>query len=242
MSIKNEVRKLLWNVGIDISRFEPTSHDVARRKQLIESYQIDTFLDIGANSGQSGVQLRKNLGYTGRILSFEPLSSAFALLQANAKDDPAWQIFNIALGDAQEKVQINIAQNSESSSLLDMLPSHLKSAPQSGLVGKEEITVKTLDSIFDDVCKGAKNIYMKVDTQGYEAKVLAGAKNSLPVIDTIQMEMSLIPLYEGEMLMIEKCILMRDLGYTLVAIENGFSDPKSGQLLQVDGIFHRLRA
>jgi hypothetical protein len=37
------------------------------------------------------------------------------------------------------------------------------------------------------------------------------------------------------------CMLMDEKGYTLVAIENGFSDPASGQLLQVDGIFHKSR-
>ena len=81
---------------------------------------------------------------------------------------------------------------------------------------------------------------MKIDTQGYESKVLKGAENSLPRISTVQMEMSLVPLYDGERLFHEMCALMSDKGYTLVAIENGFSDPASGQLLQVDGIFHRM--
>ena len=81
---------------------------------------------------------------------------------------------------------------------------------------------------------------MKVDTQGYESKVLQGAEKSLEQIDTVQMEMSLVPLYEGELLLHDMCMLMSEKGYSLVAIETGFSDPNSGQLLQVDGIFHRL--
>jgi hypothetical protein len=32
---------------------------------------------------------------------------------------------------------------------------------------------------------------MKIDTQGFESKVLKGAENSLMQIDTVQMEMSL---------------------------------------------------
>lgn len=240
MSIKHELRKLLWKVGYDISRFTPTSHPVARRKQILESYKIDTVLDIGANSGQFAQQLRGDIGYTLRILSFEPLSAAFELLKANAKADPAWEVFHFAIGDTEETREINIAENSYSSSLLNMLPSHLKSAPSSKYIGKEVIDIKTLDALFGDLCKTAKNVYMKIDTQGFESRVLKGAEKSLAHINTIQMEMSLVPLYDGGLLFNEMCSLMSTKGYTLVAIENGFSDQTSGQLLQVDGIFHRL--
>jgi hypothetical protein len=81
---------------------------------------------------------------------------------------------------------------------------------------------------------------MKIDTQGYESRVLQGAQGSLARIDTVQMELSLVPLYEGELLFQEMWELLRAKGYTLVAIESGFSAPASGQLLQVDGIFHRF--
>ena len=240
MSIKHELRTYLWKIGYDISRFTPTSHPLARRKQILASYEIDTVLDIGANAGQFAQELRSDIGYTQRILSFEPLSTAFKLLKENAKDDPSWDVFNCAIGDTAEKREINVAGNSFSSSLLTMLPSHLKSAPGSKYIGKEVIDIKTLDSLFSESCKTAKNIYMKIDTQGFESKVLKGAENSLTHIDTVQMEMSLVPLYDGELLFNDMCILMSKKGYTLVAIENGFSDPASGQLLQVDGIFHRL--
>lgn len=233
------IRKLLWKLGYDLTKFRPASHPMARRKQLLESYAIDTVLDIGANTGQFARQLRDYLGYAGRILSFEPLSTAFAALKAGAEGDPAWQVFNFALGDAAEKREINVAGNSYSSSLLRMLPAHLQSAPDSRTVGKETIEIRTLDSLFGELCKAARNLYMKIDTQGYESKVLKGAENSLARIDTVQMEMSLVPLYEGELLLNEMCALLSGRGYTLVALENGFSDPASGQLLQVDGIFHR---
>ena len=240
MSIKHEVRKLLWKFGYDITHFKPTSHPLARRKQILECYDIDTVLDIGANSGQFAQQLRADLGYAKRILSLEPLSSAFELLKANAKDDPAWEVFNFALGEAEEKREINIAGNSYSSSLLSMLPAHLKSAPESKYIGKEVIDIRTLDSLFGYLCKAATNVYMKIDTQGFESKVLKGAEQSLSQIDTVQMEMSLVPLYEGELLFNEMYMLMSKKGYSLVSIETGFSDQASGQLLQVDGIFHRL--
>lgn len=240
MSIKHELRKFLWKFGYDISKFTPIYHPLARRRQIFEYYAIDTVLDIGASSGQFAQQLRGDIGYANRIISFEPLSSAFELLKANAEADPSWEVFNCAIGDTEEKREINIAGNSYSSSLLNMLPSHLKSAPESKYIGREVIDIKTLDSLFGDLCKSANSIYMKIDTQGFESKVLKGAGKSLARIDTVQMEMSLVPLYEGELLFNEMCMLMSEKGYSLVAIETGFSDLVSGQLLQVDGIFHRL--
>lgn len=240
MGIKHELGRLLWKAGYDIIRYKPASHPVARVQQLLRSYSIETVLDIGANSGQFAEYLRNDLGYTKRIISFEPLSSAFALLKAKAVKDPCWDAFNIALGDFDGQCEINIAGNSVSSSLLDMLPSHLESAPNSSYVGKETIEVKKLDSIFDDLCGMTSSVYMKIDTQGFENRVLDGAKNALRRIHTVQMEMSLVPLYRGELLFNELYSLMKDNGYNLVAILPGFSDPHSGQLLQVDGIFHRF--
>lgn len=240
MTIKHELRKFLWKFGYDIYKLTPQNNPLLKRKQLFESYNIDMVLDIGANAGQYASQLRSKVGYKGDILSFEPLSTAFAKLKDNASNDTSWQVFNMAIGDMEELKEINIAGNSYSSSFLNMLPSHLKSAPKSRYIGKEKIEIKPLDIIFGELCKSAKNIYMKIDTQGYESKVIKGAETSLPLINTIQMEMSLVPLYDGELLFHEMCALMSNKGYTLVALENGFSDPGTGQLLQVDGIFHRM--
>jgi FkbM family methyltransferase len=240
MKATHLLRQILWRFGYDICRFNQTSHPLARRKHFLENYNIDTVLDIGANSGQFASELRQDLGYSGRIISFEPLREAFKSLKAHASNDPRWETFNFAIGDVEEKREINIAGNSLSSSLLDILPSHLTAAPESKYVGKEAIEVRTLDSIFGQVCENAKHIYMKIDTQGFEGRVLKGAAMSLPRIDTIQIEMSLIPLYGTELLFDEMCVLMREKGYTLVAIENGFSAPNTAQLLQIDGIFRRL--
>ena len=240
MGLKQEIRKILWKAGYDISKFAPASHPLARRKRILSYYDIDTVLDIGANAGQFARQLREDMGYEKEIVSFEPMSSVFEVLQVNAAPDRRWRALNMALGDIDEEQTINIAGNSYSSSLLEMLPSHLKSAPESGYIDTETIKVRKLDSVFDSFCGSSKNIYMKIDTQGFEGQVLKGAEGSLQYIDTVQMEMSLVPLYEGEVPFREMYAIMNEKGYSLIAMETGFSDPESGQLLQVDGIFRRL--
>lgn len=242
MKIKHKLRRLLWKIGYDVTKFESISHPMARRKQLLADYGVDTILDVGANSGQFATELRCDMGYVGRIISFEPLSSAFQLLEKNSKGDMHWETCNFALGEVNESREINIAGNSDSSSILEMLNSHLASAPESAYIGRERIEVKSLDSIFPDLCAKAKNVYLKIDTQGYEQQVLRGAAESLLDIDTVHMEMSLVHLYEGEMLIYQMCEFMYQRDYVLVSLEPNFADRKSGRLLQVDGIFHRFQS
>jgi FkbM family methyltransferase len=227
-------------MGYDISRFNPESHPIARRRKLFDSYGIDLILDVGANIGQFAHQMRTDLGYTGKIISFEPLSSAFELLRNKASGDPKWEVINFALGEVSTMAEINIAGNSYSSSLLNMLPSHTIIAPKSRYIGREVIEIRTLDSIINDLCTPENHIYLKIDTQGFESKVIEGAEQSLIRIGTIQLEMSLTPLYEEELLFGELHNILSNKGYNLVSIEPGFTDPRSGHLLQIDGIYHRF--
>lgn len=238
MSFQHEVRKLFWKLGYDLSRF--TESPTARRQRLMHHYGIDLVLDVGANIGQYASRLRSDMGYHGRVISFEPLSKAFEQLKTTASGDAHWEIHHCALGDRNGQQTINIAGNSYSSSLLEMLPAHLQSAPESAFVGQENIEVKTLDSLFPSLHRGEKNIYLKIDTQGFESQVLAGAEQSLRQIDTLQLELSLVPLYKDQLLLDQIVSFLRHKGYSLVSLEPGFADERSGQLLQADGIFHRL--
>jgi FkbM family methyltransferase len=202
---------------------------------------IDVVLDVGANAGQFAHHLRRDLAFKGRIYSFEPLSVPFRRLQSRAAQDPDWHAFNFALGDVKGIATINVAANSESSSLLEMLPSHVEAAPQSKFVGTEDVDVRTLDAIFDDLCQPGEGVYLKIDTQGFEGRVLQGADRSLPKIDTLQVEMSLTPLYSNELTFGELYQLLLGKGYAMVGLEPGFTNPQTGRLLQVDAIFHRLK-
>ncbi len=239
MSVKLKVRRQLRKLGYDIARFTPESHPIARRGRLMSSFQIDVVLDVGANAGQYAQELRGDLGFPGRICSFEPLAAPFHVLQERAAEDPKWSAFNFGLGDVTGKATINVAGNSESSSLLEMLPRHLEAAPDSGFLGTEDIEVKTLDAVFDDLCAPGERVYLKIDTQGFESRVLRGADRCLARIDTVQVELSLTPLYVGEAPLVEMCQMLVGGGYTMVGLEPGFADPRTGQLLQADGIFHR---
>jgi FkbM family methyltransferase len=239
MRLKHGLRRAARRVGYDVTPFDAKWSPVARRGHLLGFLAVDLVLDVGANTGQYGYELRSDLGYRGRIVSFEPLGEAYRELRARAVDDPTWRTFNVGLGDEAGRFMINVAANAESSSMLEMLPAHAHAERESRFVGTQEIEVTTLDEIFDEVTRPGDRVYLKIDTQGFEGRVLRGADRSLRKIDTIQLEMSLTPLYDGEAGFFELSRLLVDHGYVLFGLEPGFSDPRSGRLLQVDGIFHR---
>jgi FkbM family methyltransferase len=231
------LRRVLHKFGVDLVPYRPTRHPIARRLRLFAHHGIDFVLDIGANGGQYGQFLRK-IGFSGDILSFEPLPSAFAALECAAVGDPRWGVRRIALGEENGTAILNVAQNSESSSILSMLPTHLEVYPDSRYVGTEEVPVGTLEEVIAGVASD-RGIFLKVDTQGFESRVINGAGPALSRIRGVQLEMSVVPLYEGELLLPEMVSFMAGRGLTLMAIEPGGADPRTGQLLQVDGLFFR---
>jgi FkbM family methyltransferase len=223
-------------VGIEIVKY-PTD-ELDRRIKLIENYNIDVILDIGANIGQYGGEMR-NLGFKGELLSFEPMKKAFSILEKNASKDKNWKVFNYSIGERNGETIINIAKNSVSSSLLENLPQLTESAPEAAFVEKETIEIKKLDSIFESLNLNGKNVYLKIDTQGYEEMVLIGAEKSLELITGIQIEMAFIPSYEGSITFDKMKTKLNDLGFHLMALENGFYDKKTGKQLEIDGIFYK---
>ena len=223
-------RNLLSHVGVRAYR-RPDA-----LVKLLQMRAIDVVLDVGANAGQFGRRIRA-MGYRRKIVSFEPLSRAFQKLTSNARTFPEWTVVKLALGDVEQKREINVAGNSQSSSFLDMLPQHVSAAPKSAYVGKESVEVCTLDSVYGRYCQPQDRVFLKIDVQGFEEAVLRGGAQSLPKCAGVQLELSVVPLYDGSAMLCEMMKRMSDLGFSLMDIYPSFADPGSGKLLQVDGTF-----
>ena len=152
-----------------------------------------------------------------------------------------WEAYpRCALGDHNGEVEINIAGNSFSSSILPMLESHRSAALKSAYEGKEVVPIKTLDAVAGPYLKDARAPFLKIDTQGFEWLVLDGARDTLPQIKGILVELSLVPLYGGQHLWREVIDRLESEGFTLWAFKPEFSDQVYGRTLQVDGIFYRI--
>lgn len=208
------------------------------RARLLALHRIELIVDVGANAGQYSIA-RRNHGYQGAIVSFEPTSAAFARLCTVVDKDPNWSAHNLALGDAVGTISINLAANSYSSSVLEVMPAHVDAAPDAAYCGQEEAELRTLDSLPPAwFAPGAR--MLKIDTQGYEPAVLRGAKQFLNTVGLVELEMSIIPIYAGQDLAHQVISQMRDNGFVPVSLEASFSHPVTGEIQCVDAIFARV--
>jgi FkbM family methyltransferase len=236
--IKDLVKKIFQKAGVEIRSYSLATSEIARMKHLFNYHKIDLVFDVGANVGQYQKILR-SLNYSGRIVSFEPLSSAYSKLQNLSRKDPLWEVApRMALGNEEGEITINIANNSQSSSILSMLDSHVLAAPTSIYCASETVNLNRLGIVAKDYIRSdTKSIFLKIDVQGYEKQVIDGAIPILPLVKGLQVELSLVPLYKNELIFKEMLSFIEKLGYELHLIVPGFTDPNTGRMLQMDGIF-----
>ena len=145
ISFKEILQRLSKKFGFDIIGYNHNVHPLARRLKLISCNKINLIFDVGANTGKYARQMRE-LGYKGRIVSFEPVKSAYDRLLKNSNSDSRWETANIGLADYDGEAEINISRNMQSNSLLDILPAHIQNAPDSAYVNKEKIIIHKIDS------------------------------------------------------------------------------------------------
>ena len=80
-------------------------------------------------------------------------------------------------------------------------------------------------------------ICLKIDTQGYEYEILSGGAETLSLVTAVQIELSIIELYQGQKLYKYFIEFFENKNFILYDIIPGFSNKKTGQLLQFDAIF-----
>ena len=233
--LKFAIQRFLRSIGWEIRRFRLA--DMEQLAQSLAIHKVTTVLDVGANIGQFAQSLR-NSGFSGRIISFEPQSDAHARLSALAKSDPNWIIApRCALGAEPGELDMNISDNSVSSSLLPIMGDHVSNAPSSRYIRTEKVPVIRLDDC--DLIPANETIFIKIDTQGFEEHVLNGSPKLLAKAAGLQFEMSIAKLYEGQADWLKLLERAQNAGYVLWHLETGFRDKATGQVLQADATLFR---
>lgn len=212
-------------------------HPAVRRQRLLAAHGVGVVLDVGAARGEYGAELRR-FGYTGTIVSVEPLPAAFARLREARGSDPRWQVEHCALGDVAGPATLHVASNSDSSSLLAPHLRHRTAAPHVSFTQRETVQVRRLDEVAAPHLRPADRVLLKLDTQGFERQVLAGGAATLDRCVGVQLELSFTTLYDGGMLADEAVSALYGAGFELVGVTPGFTEP-SGAMLQADGLFWR---
>jgi FkbM family methyltransferase len=236
-AIKKGVRRV---AHLEIRRANPFTVPFMRLLETLKQRDVGTVIDVGAHDGGFAGAIF-DAGYTGRVISFEPLPDAWATLKRRASVvGPKWTIGPcVAVSDRAAKAQFYVAGNGVSSSLLAMTGVHTAAAPTSRTI--KTITVETarLDDLLEDL-HVRDRVFLKVDVQGAEAMVLAGAPKSLrEQIIGVQLEMSIAALYESQARPDELSQVLSTAGFHLWDIIPVFRDPRTFQLLQYDAVFYR---
>ncbi len=235
------LRRLAARLGYRLVREDKPRDTRAQLLATLRHFEVDAVLDVGANVGQYARGLRR-AGYAGPILSFEPLPEVHAALVKAAHDDPAWRVAPpMALGAADGEVTIARSAESDMSSILPQSRLLREISPSSAVRETLRVPLRRLDSLAE-IDSAWRRMFLKIDVQGYEPRVLEGAEGLWPRIVGVQLEMALVPLYDGEQEFRAVIAAMEARGFALHLLIPGYFERKLGRQLQVDGVFYRRDA
>lgn len=167
--------------------------------RLLPYLNIDCVFDVGANNGQYAQMLRKQVGYKGRIISFEPIPSAVAKIKKLAAFDPLWTVEEIALDEEGGVGEFSIMASDQFSSL--GTPKHdVNNLFVNANQPIEKILVKK--ESLEEAYLRLKSVYhfnapfLKMDTQGFDVSIVKGGKSVIKEFLGLQSELAIQKLYE----------------------------------------------
>jgi FkbM family methyltransferase len=189
-----------WSISVSKAKASGLQFEKYILRRFLREFQIDCVFDVGANMGQFA-HLIRSIGYTGPIVSFEPIPALADALKARAEADGCWSIEQIALDDDSREVTFHVTASTDFSSL--KTPKAIEQAdldPYNKTT--QTLTLKTgLLSNYIDKYRtkyGFSLPYLKLDTQGNDLAVARGAGVALNDFIGVQTELSIRPIYEDQ--------------------------------------------
>jgi FkbM family methyltransferase len=212
---------------------------------LFKDMNIDMILDVGANVGQYAIMLR-NIGFTGEIHSFEPIKAHYEELNEASRADDKWITYNYALGRTSGHEEINVL--SGQSSFLE--PSELGNDFSNSELGKatrETVEISTLDEFMESHFLGnasvrQRNIYLKMDTQGYDLEVFRGGVRTMEHIVVMQSELALKKLYQDMPDFSDSVSAYQALGFEVTGFYPVSREKLSRAIIEVDCVMVKAGA
>lgn len=219
MTFKQLVKTTVNRLGLSVTRFPPQHLLSSCVRDLLKEGQINLVLDVGAFHGAYCKLLRREVGYTGRIVSFEPCAESFQTLSAQMAADQSWRGYPLALGSTDSTALLNTYDSGDFNSILPLRDDYaLAFRADLSNASAEAIKINTIDAIWDDITIGIEcpRVFLKMDTQGYDVEVILGARDHLHCVYAVQSELPAIEIYEGMTSMPRALELYRELGYVPV--------------------------
>ncbi len=206
--------------------------------ELVAKYAIDCVIDVGANAGQYG-ELLRGWGFDGHIVSFEPIPAAFAKLNQAASNDPKWHCYNVALGETREQKAMHVVPDldvlSSFHQLNDFATDRWASADRSV---EHIVQIERLDELIGEISEitGFSNIYLKLDTQGFDLLAFNGAAGCLARIRAMQSELAFKHIYDNMPDVLSVLETYRDEGFELCGV-HPVSRQDNYAFIEADGVF-----
>lgn len=225
------VRKIGRRAGLDIRLNGLNARDDLRLIYFLDLFGADLVLDVGANKGQFATDLFEN-GYDGKIASFEPLPEAHAILEETAKKfSDRWIIApRLALSDQEGMTEFHVTEADTSSSLFRPRADFISATPQVRLSQTIKIPTVRLDSVVSELGLMQSGLFLKLDVQGAESLVLAGAPMVLATAKGLITELSLTPLYDGQPPARDLLEIIYAAGFEVWDVWQGYRNPKTHRL------------
>ncbi len=232
-------QRLARRLGYDLTPRRKAKALQAQLVAVLDHFAISCVFDVGANVGQYALSLRE-WGYRDRIVSFEPLPDAHARLSERAAADPDWLVPpRMAIGAEDGEIEVQVSAESDMSSILPQSALLEQISPSSAVVGKERVMLRRLDTVAGDYLRPKDRVFLKIDTQGYEPQVLAGAVGLLPTIQGVQLELSLVRCYEGERDYRSLLDELSGAGFEPYLFLPGYFERRLARQLQIDVVLMR---
>lgn len=237
---KTALRDIGRKAGLEIKLSAFNARSDLRLAYFLKLFGIDLVLDVGANRGQFAQELFK-AGYSGRIVSFEVLPDAYEALQKTAaRSRWSWTVApRAALSDRSGTARFHVTETDTASSLLTPTQNFAASTPQARLARTIEVPTARLDDIVADIGLAVSRCFLKMDVQGSEGLVMAGAPDTLEAASGLMAEVSLKPLYDGQSSAKTLLETIYGSGFEVWDIWPGYRNPHTGRLLQSDVICFR---
>lgn len=223
----------IWRKGLKSGVAAAIEHQAC-----LSDLDFATCIDVGANSGQFSLLIR-GMRPECRIFAFEPLARPAAKFREVHDAAPNVEFFNMALGAAPEQKAIQVTLKDDSSSFLD--PADVRQfGPNAEKVGEETVRIERLDSVLSPEQLSGK-VLLKLDVQGFEDKVLEGARAILPYVEWVYTEASFTPLYAGQPLFDDLHTLLLDHGFEPRRVGHVSGTPSNIQSI-IDVLYQRRAA
>jgi FkbM family methyltransferase len=155
---------------------------------------IHCVVDVGANVGHWASALLELIAPR-KLIVIEPGPAAFAQLQDRLGGKANIELHNVAVGKEAGVTTLRVTRDSTGASVL------LPRAEMKELIGgnwsvesEVECPLRTLDDL---VVALPEISLLKIDVQGYENEVLAGATQTLAKTRFLLVELNFMPQYEG---------------------------------------------